>query len=283
LKAGVLGFINETNFKRLIMILKSAGFVSSQLITSQNAVNFAYILYLTGKADGVQASNLEILVRQWYAMSVLTGRYSGSPETRYDQDIRQIKIDGVELHVKNVCGATFSDQYWSALLPSQMNTSAARSPYWSTFQAAQAALADKGFLSMDISCRDLIENRGDAHHIYPKNYMKSREYSRGEYNQIANLVLTQQEINIAIGDKPPVKYFAELVEQCSGGVKKYGNITDISMLKANLQSHAIPLELLESEIPFNDFLDLRRIAMAKKIKQYFEQISGNLQVADNNS
>ena len=136
---------------------------------------------------------------------------------------------------------------------------------------------------MDISCRDLIENRGDAHHIYPKNYMKSREYSRGEYNQIANLVLTQQEINIAIGDKPPVKYFAELVEQCSGGVKKYGNITDISMLKANLQSHAIPLELLESEIPFNDFLDLRRIAMAKKIKQYFEQISGNLQVADNNS
>lgn len=283
LKAGVLGFINETNFKRLIMILKSAGFVSSQLITSQNAVNFAYILYLTGKADGVQASNLEILVRQWYAMSVLTGRYSGSPETRYDQDIRQIKIDGVELHVKNVCGATFSDQYWSALLPSQMNTSAARSPYWSTFQAAQAALADKGFLSMDISCRDLIENRGDAHHIYPKNYMKSREYSRGEYNQIANLVLTQQEINIAIGDKPPVRYFAELVEQCSGGVKKYGNITDISMLKANLQSHAIPLELLESEIPFNDFLDLRRIAMAKKIKQYFEQISGNLQVADNNS
>lgn len=273
LKTGILSFINETNFKRFIMILKSAGFVSSQLITSQNAVNFAYILYLTGKAEDVSSGDLEILVRQWYIMSVMTGRYSGSPETRYDQDIRQIKIEGVSRHVKNVCGATFSDQYWTALLPSQMNTSAARSPYWSTFQAAQAALGTKGFLSLDISCRDLIENRGDAHHLYPKNYMKSREYARGEYNQIANLVLTQQEINIAIGDKPPIKYFAELVAQCSGGAKKYGNITDLSHLKTNLQSHAVPMELLESEIPFPDYLELRRIAMAKIIKQYFEKMS----------
>lgn len=273
LKTGILSFINETNFKRFIMILKSAGFVSSQLITSQNAVNFAYILYLTGKAEGVPPGELEILVRQWYVMSVLTGRYSGSPETRYDQDIRQIKIEGVSVHVKNVCGATFSDQYWTALLPSQMNTSAARSPYWSTFQAAQAALGTKGFLSSDISCRDLIENRGDAHHLYPKNYMKSREYSRGEYNQIANLVLTQQEINIAIGDKPPIKYFAELITQCSGGDKKYGNITDLSLLKKNLESHAVPLELLDSEIPFFEYLELRRIAMAGIIKQYFEKMS----------
>lgn len=273
LKTGILSFINETNFKRFIMILKSAGFVSSQLITSQNAVNFAYILYLTGKAEGVPPGDLEILVRQWYVMSVLTGRYSGSPETRYDQDIRQIKVEGVSVHVKNVCGATFSDQYWTALLPSQMNTSAARSPYWSTFQAAQAALGTKGFLSSDISCRDLIENRGDAHHLYPKNYMKSREYSRGEYNQIANLVLTQQEINIAIGDKPPIKYFAELITQCSGGDKKYGNITDLSLLKKNLESHAVPLELLDSEIPFFEYLELRRIAMAGIIKQYFEKMS----------
>jgi hypothetical protein len=103
--------------------------------------------------------------------------------------------------------------------------------------------------------------------------MKSREYSRGEYNQIANLVLTQQEINIAIGDKPPIKYFAELIAQCSGGAKKYGNITDLSLLKENLQSHAVPLELLESEIPFPEYLELRRIAMAKIIKQYFEKMS----------
>ena len=236
-------------------------------------MNFAYIIYLTGKADGVPAGDLERLVRKWFVMAVLTGRYSGSPETRYDQDIRQIKIDGVATHVSNVCGATFSDQYWTALLPSQMNTSAARSPYWSTFQAAQAALGTKGFLSADISCRDLIENKGDAHHIFPKNFMKSREYSRGQYNQIANLVLTQQEINIAIADKPPLKYFEELVFQCSGGPKRYGNITNLGELKVNLTDHAIPIQILEQELGFEEFLEMRRLGMAQVIRKFFDHLT----------
>ena len=162
------------------------------------------------------------------------------------------------------------------LLPSQMNTSAAKSTYWNTFQAAQAAMGDKGFLSSALTCRDLIENRGDAHHVYPKNYMKNLEFAKGQYNQIANFVLTQQEINIAIGDKPPGIYFAELLEQCSGGKPRYGNIVDLEVLKANLSSHAIPLELLEGEIPYSDFLDLRRTAMAQKIKMFVTELSINV-------
>lgn len=273
LKVGIHTFINETNFKRFIMILKSAGFVSSQLITSQNAINFAYILYLKGKASGVPAGELEASVRQWFVMSVLTGRYAGSLETRFDQDIRQVNEVGLSAYVHTVCNATFSDQYWNALLPSQMKTSAARSAYWNTFQAAQAALGDKGFLSTSITCRDLIENRGDAHHLYPKNYMRLREFAQSQYNQIANFALTQQEINIAIADKAPTLYFSELVEQCNGGQRKYGNITNLADLKANLELHAIPLEILDGEIPYDEFLDQRRIKMSLKIKSYFESIA----------
>jgi hypothetical protein len=36
------------------MILRSAGFVQSDLIGGQNAVNFAYILYLRGRAEGAR-------------------------------------------------------------------------------------------------------------------------------------------------------------------------------------------------------------------------------------
>lgn len=54
LKAGVLNFINETNFKRFLMIIKSAGFISPKLIRSQNALNFAYIVYLKLKENGVK-------------------------------------------------------------------------------------------------------------------------------------------------------------------------------------------------------------------------------------
>jgi len=41
LEKGTLNFINETNFKRFLMILRSAGFVDSSLTRSQNALNFA--------------------------------------------------------------------------------------------------------------------------------------------------------------------------------------------------------------------------------------------------
>jgi len=34
------------------------------------------------------ADELERLVRRWYAMSLLCGRYSGSPESQFDFDIR---------------------------------------------------------------------------------------------------------------------------------------------------------------------------------------------------
>ena len=95
LKQGMLNFINKTHFDRFTMTLRSAGFVTSALIGGQNAVNFAYILYLRGRAEGVPAAELERLVRRWYAMSLLRGRYSGSPETAFDFDIRQVETRGL--------------------------------------------------------------------------------------------------------------------------------------------------------------------------------------------
>ena len=74
LKQGVVNFINETHFKRLVMIIRSAGFVDSSLIGSQNALNFAYILYLTLRAQDKKAAEIESAVRRWFVMSALTGR-----------------------------------------------------------------------------------------------------------------------------------------------------------------------------------------------------------------
>src|SRR5438270_9528842 len=78
LKHGVLAFMNNTHFNRITMILRSAGFVTSALIGGRNAINFAYILYLRGRSEGMPAADLERMVRRWYAMSILRGRYTGS-------------------------------------------------------------------------------------------------------------------------------------------------------------------------------------------------------------
>jgi hypothetical protein len=95
LKTGVLDFVNKTHFDRITMILRSAGLVTNELIGGRNAVNFAYILYLRGRAEGMPAADLERLVCRWYAMSMLRGRYAGAPETAFDVDIRQIEQQGL--------------------------------------------------------------------------------------------------------------------------------------------------------------------------------------------
>ncbi len=273
LKQGILRFINKTHFDRITMILRSAGFVTSDLIGGQNAVNFAYILYLRGRTDQMPAADLERLVRRWYAMAILRGRYTGSPETAFDFDIRQIEARGLAAYVEAVIETELPETFWTGMLPQLMDTSSAQSPYFLAYKAAQVKLGDRGFLSRDITVLDLLMNRSDVHHVYPRNHLKKQGLSRGRYNQIANFVLAQSEINIAIGDKSPEQYFAELAKQCDGGPKKYGGITQRPDLQANLRMHCLPESMIDGEVPAYDvFLEARRRLMAQKIKTWFEAL-----------
>lgn len=271
LKRGVHAFINKTNFERFTMILRSAGFVTSDLIGGRNAVNFAYILYLRGRSEKMPADDLERLVRRWYVMSVLRARYTGSPETIFDFDMRQIEARGLAAYADAVITNELPDSFWSGMLPQLMDTSSSISPYFLAYKAAQVKLKDHGFLSRDITVLDLLPNRSDVHHVYPKKHLKVQGLSRGRYNQIANFVLAQSEINIAIGDKAPELYFADLAAQVHGGPKKYGGITDEADLRANLRESCVPDTLLDGIIPtYDDFLEERRKLMALKIKSWFE-------------
>jgi hypothetical protein len=271
LKDGINAFINKTHFDRITMIVRSAGFITSDLISSQNALNFAYIVYLRGRKEGVPAAELEQLVRRWYAMSVLKGRYSSSPESTFDFDIRQIDSRGVRDYANAVIPNELPDSFWTGMLPQFMDTSSNKSPYFLCYKAAQVKLGDKGFLSRDITVTDLLLNRADVHHVHPRQHLKEKGMTSAMYNQIGNYVIAQSEINIAIGAKAPEVYFAELAAQCNGGAKKYGGITDREELLANLRMNCIPETMLDGEIKdYRDFLAERRKLMALKIKAWFE-------------
>jgi hypothetical protein len=240
LKQGVIRFMNETHFKRFIMIIRSAGFVDASMIGSQNTLNFAYILYLTLRDQKVPDADSERYVRRWFVLSLLTGRYSGSPESTIDYDNRQIHAQGVQAYADGVIRGELSEAFWDVALPQDMDTSVASSPLFRVFQAAQVKLNDKGFLSRDISARELIEVKSDVHPLFPRDYLKKQGLSCGQYNQIANYAVAQSEINIAFGKKEPQIYFAQLLEQCQGGPRLYGNIIDLDELRENLRMNCIP-------------------------------------------
>jgi len=136
LKKGVLNFINETNFKRFLMIIKSAGFISPDLIRSQNAINFAYIVYLKLKELGVNSVAIESYVKRWFVYLVLTGRYSGSPESLFDFDIKQISQKPFDEYLKEKEEGELSEAFWNASLPQSLDTSVASSPYFHVFLAS---------------------------------------------------------------------------------------------------------------------------------------------------
>jgi len=269
LKQGIFDFINETNFKRFLMIINSAGFVDKNLVRSQNVLNFAYSLYLKLKEKNYGSKDIERYVRRWFVMSILTGRYSGSSESKFDFDIKRINEKGIENFIKEIEEAELSDAFWEASLVQSLNTSVASSPYFNVFLASQVKRNDKGFLSRDLTVRDMVNHRGDIHHVFPKDFLKKQGLRRGEYNQIANYCYLQQEINISIGNKNPIEYFKEVLAQVSKGEKKYGNIINKEELLNNFKQNCIPEEMLEKELSYEEFLEERRKLISEKIREYY--------------
>ena len=273
LEAAILRFMNETDFKRFVMILRSAGFVDASMIRSQNTVNFAYILYLTLRAQYTNPVQIETLVRRWFVMSVLTGRYTGSPETAFGVDIRNVAEQNAQDYLDAVERAELSDAFWDAGLPQQMDTPVASSPYFNVFLASQVKANDKGFLSNGHTVQTLLEGTSHVHHVFPRNYLKKNGLTRSRYNQIANYVVMQGEINIAIGDDPPKAYFGALWRQCENGEARYGGITDADELRTNLLAHCIPHGMEEAEVgDYDGFLKERRLLMAGKIRDYYRSL-----------
>lgn len=270
LKEGVTNFINETNFKRFLMIVKSAGFISPKLIRSQNAINFAYIVYLKLKHLGENPVAIESYVRRWLVYSILTSRYSGSPESTFDFDIKQISHKSFDKILREREAAELSDAFWNASLPQSLDTSVASSPYFHVFLASQVKANDKGFLSKDVLVSDLISLRGDIHHLFPKDYLKKNGLDRSRYNQIANYVYMQSEINIKVGNKPPKDYFELIRQQMIENNKQVSGISTEQELWNNLKMNCVPTELMEMSInDYQDFLTLRRKLMATKMKGYY--------------
>lgn len=270
---GVNSFIGETNFKRFLMIIKSAGFISSKLIRSMNAINFAYIVYLKLRDQGVNQVAIEQYVRKWFVYSILTGRYSGSPESLFDFDIRQITQKSMGEYLQEKEEGELSEAFWNASLPQSMDTSVASSPYFHVFLAAQVKANDKGFLSSDVLVGDLVELRGDIHHLFPKDYLKKHGLARGQYNQIANYVYMQSEVNVKVGNRPPVEYFGIIREQIQRNDRQISGIVTEKDLLSNLEANCVPAGIMEMSIDdYPGFLLERRKLMALKIKEYYSTL-----------
>ena len=274
LEDGVMDAINETHFQRFIMILKSAGIISRGFYSSVNNVNISYALYLRLKAQKMPPNKIEKIVRRWFVMSNLTGRYSTSVGSQIEADLKNFKKGIIENYLKSIEKAELSNAFWSEGLISSLKQAKKSGAYLGMFWAAQVNNNEKAFLSKDHGVQQILEQKGDLHHIFPKKYLQNNGLSRNSYNQSANFAWTQQEINIKLGKTPPNEYMKKIEKQCKGSRSVYGSgINILSELKQNLKENCIPESIFNGTVKnYEIFLEERRKLMAEKIRDYYENL-----------
>lgn len=272
LDQGIMNFINQYHFSQFVMAIKGAGFVSSKQLNSQMTLDFAYTLYLM-LLDDPEIPNAQIkrYVQKWFVLSTLTSRYIGSPESQMDRDMRSIGEKGFLKFLSEIEASALSETFWTVTLPQNLETSSVNSPAFNTFLAAQINQNCNSMLMNGTKIADLITISGDVHHIFPKNYLqKNGIKSKTKYNQVANYIYLDTQVNKAISDEAPAVYFAKVKEQCQTKNVVFGNIMSDTLLKTNLAENCIPNNVDQMTFEnYDEFLQKRRMLMADMIHQYY--------------
>lgn len=267
---GVENFVNEYNFKQFMQTIRGAGFISPKMITSNMALDFAYALFLMLQESDVPVADRKRIVQKWYVLSILTQRYSASPESAFAKDLKVISEVGIPQALKNIEDATLSDNFWNVALVQNLSYASSLNPTYLTYLAAQVRKVESSLLS-NTPVSELINFGGDVHHIFPKKYLMEHGFDRTQYNQTANYAYLDTPVNISIGKKAPKDYFSLALQQCGGEQAKCGSIMNEVDLRANLAINCIPEDVFDMDYTrYAEFLEKRRALMAAKIRKYYE-------------
>jgi hypothetical protein len=261
------------NWHEFFKVLKRAGYPSDQLISSQMAVLYTYALWLIGKRDfKVNLYRLREVMARWFFMATLTGRYTGSPEARFEQDMALLRganraDDFVRILVEQI-SAVLTKDYWEVTLPNELETAAARNTAQFAYYAT-LCLLEARVLYSKMKVSELLDPTTKAkktalerHHLFPRKYLQRigvRE--KRLINQVANYALVEWSDNIKISDRAPRDYVPELEKRFAS-----------DELQQMYDWHGLPSNWYE--LDYEDFLKERRRRIALIIKLGFDRLVG---------
>ena len=220
--------LNESNFKRYILLLKSLGIVDKNYAKLPDSyINFGYTLYLYLKKNSKLSNDeIETYTKKWILMTALTKRYGSSPESGFDRDLRLIseanEIDQLKELFDNEFAQNLTDEFWDMTLPNSLQAQTTQLTNWRIFQMAQIHARAHAWLEKDKYTADTIQEQGNIHHIFPKAYLKKNGFKQEEYNQVANYVWITQPRNL------------QMLQKFICQIKKLCNIIRMKMIRKML-------------------------------------------------
>lgn len=259
------------NWHDFFKVLRRAGYLSEQLISSRVAVLYTYALWLIGRRDfKVDLHRLREVIARWFFMVTLTGRYTDSPEARFEQDLALLRrADTAHAFVKildDEMDAVLTKDYWEVTLPNQLETAAAQSPGQFAYYASLCLLgAPVLYSKMKVS--ELLDPSSKAkksalerHHLFPRGYLARIGVREARLiNQVANYALVEWSDNISISDKAPKEYVPELERRFPP-----------AYLQQMYEWHGLAEKWYDLDYP--SFVDERKRRIALVIKSGFEKL-----------
>ncbi|WP_198168038.1 GmrSD restriction endonuclease domain-containing protein [Herbidospora yilanensis] len=264
--------LNLTNWHEFLLCLERAGFRSSKMISSDNAILFTYAMWLFGKVHyGVPIPRLREVIALWFFMTHTTSRYSGSFETQAERDFALLDgidpgdADGFCEALDSLINNTLTNDFWTITLPNGLATSASKSPALMAYIAALNILDAPALLS-HIRVRTrldpaVIAKRGiERHHLFPRKHLRGtlQITDTSKINQIANMALVEWHTNIAISDKAPSEYWPQEIAEAN---------LPSNELARHTYLHALPENW--HEMDYQSFLAARRHQMAQVTRDAF--------------
>ncbi|MFN8132084.1 MAG: DUF262 domain-containing protein [Solirubrobacteraceae bacterium] len=263
--------LDVTNWHEFLKVLVRAGFRSSGMISAENALLYAYVLYLIGKKDfSVPSEQLREVMARWFFMAALTGRYSSSPESQIESDLARLRglstAEEFTDALDQVVDDTLTPDFWQIALPNSLATSAARSPTLYGYYAA-LNLLDARVLLSSMRVHELFDpalkakkSAVERHHLFPRAHLKGLGIeSLKDVNQIANFALVEWPKNIAISGDDPADYWPAYSKELSPG--------DLERMAF---WHALPPGW--ADMDYGEFLRQRRRLLAKVVRAGFDRL-----------
>jgi len=261
--------LDLTHWHQFLSSLIGAGFRSGEMISSQNALLYAYAFYLIGrKRFGLVEYKLQKLIGRWFFASTLTGRYTSSPETVMDGDLNRLKEakDGESFSnvLEEIMANELTNDFWTVTLPANLDSSSARNPELFAYIAAQNRLGAPVLFSHK-KVQDLLDpaiktkkKSLERHHLFPRGWLESQGVEDlKQINQLANFALLEWPDNLDISDMSPMEYVPRIRERFSSD--------DLGQM---FECHAMPENW--HDMPYDKFLHERRKLMAGIIRRGFE-------------
>lgn len=270
LKEGAGEVLNLVNWHQFISIIQATGFVNENMIGSKNALYQTYALYLLGCKYGLKHNELKSTIAKWFVFGILTRRYTNSPESIIEQELRNFREhDNIIEYLEDIMASELTNDFWEVTLPERLKSSRSN-PAESTYIASKI-FEDNNVLFSEIKLKDYLsplisspKKQVEKHHIFPKNYLKTKKgLKQVDFNQIANLIYIDYHVNIRINDMPPYEYWETVLDECSEFTRDFvsNNYT---------AAYDLPHEFWNMD--YFDFLTQRRKLMANSIKQYYEKL-----------